>query len=143
MRHLKRALPLGFMTGALSVVVFHQGTIFLMFHLLRLMPTQGFDLTPMPPWGIAPLFTLMAAGGVLGVILAFLLRVLPVPDLLFGAVFGMVVGCLLVWEAIPYLRGIPGFQGWWVPARMWREVLLNAGWGFGTVFLLRPLSIRA
>lgn len=142
MRHLQRAIPLGFIAGALSIVAFHQGTVFLLFHVLRLVPNHGFDMAPMPPWGIPTLFLLIFAGGLLGIVLALLLRVTPVPDLAFGAVFGLVVGCLLVWEAVPYLRGLPGFQGWWVPGRMWREALLNAGWGFGAAFLLRPLSIR-
>ncbi|PZW48731.1 hypothetical protein C8P66_104148 [Humitalea rosea] len=142
MNHLKRAIPLGFLAGALSVLIFHQGTVFLLHHLAGLMPTPGFSFRPVPPYGVPQLFSLMFWGGIWGIVIALCLRLLPVPDLLFGFLFGAIVCSAFGWYVVTAMKGLPPFDGLWVFDRMWRALLLNGAFGWGTVFLMRPMSIR-
>lgn len=142
MKHSGRILLIGFLAGALSVAIFHQGTAFVLFHQFGLMPAAPFSLRPVPPLEVPQVVSLMFWGGLWGLLLALLLQLMPVPDLLFGTLFGAIACTVVFWYLVPWLKDLPMFSGLWVFDRMWRPLLLNAAWGFGTVFLMRPFSLR-
>ncbi|TPG58510.1 hypothetical protein EAH89_07840 [Roseomonas nepalensis] len=127
-RSLRRALVLGVPCGALSVPVFRDSTLFLLAKLARVMPDAAYASGP-GPYGLPLLgwFLLLGAAGSFGI--ALLLRLVPLPDLLFGAVVGL-AAAWLVPQHLP--RGTPDWVPWFT----------GAAWGWGTAFLLRPLALR-
>lgn len=137
-----RVLVFGFFAGALSVAIFHQGSVFLLFHHFGLLTIAPYSLRPLPPFGVPQVISQMFWGGVWGILLAMLLRRLLVPDLLFGLIFGAIACTAAGWYLVPWLKGQPMFSGLWVFDRMWRGLLLNGAWGFGAAFLMRPFSLR-
>ncbi|MBY0338728.1 MAG: hypothetical protein K2X11_19090 [Acetobacteraceae bacterium] len=147
---MKKVLLFGFVCGALSVVIFHQGTAFLMFHHAAKVPALAdifgrwnppFNVAPVPPFGVPTIASQAFWGGLWGIALAAILRATRVPDLATGFVFGAVVVTLTAFTLVAQLKGLPMFAGgnqqvWW------RAGLLNGAWGFGTVFLLRPFQLQ-
>jgi hypothetical protein len=142
-----RTILIGFLAGAVAVLVFHQGAAWLL-HLLTAKAGVGvgvfgrvgfpWSMAPARPFGVPQVVSWAFWGGVWGVLLAALLRGLRLPDLLFGFVFGAFVLTLVGFTLVATLKGLPQFAGgnrqlWW------RVGLLNGAWGWGTALLLRPL----
>jgi hypothetical protein len=138
-----RTALVGFAAGALSVLVFHQGTVALM-HLAGLA-NPPFPLRAVPPFGLPQLVSLAFWGGVWGVVIAAILAVRPSwPPLLVGLLVGG-VGCVLVgFTLVAALRGQPLMAGFDYN-RWWRSVLINGafGWGVGVLLLAARRVIRA
>ena len=144
-----RCLVLGFIAGVLGVLVFHQGTAFLLHHLapgvpeLRFIFGQApapFRMAPVPPLGVPAVLSAAFWGGAWGVALALLLRSGRVPVLLLGFLFGAVVLTLVAFTLVAALKGLPPFAGgdrqiWW------RAGLYNGAWGWGTALLLRAMPL--
>lgn len=150
---MKKVLVAGFICGALAVLAFHQGTLWVLHHQFPLIqsltgaadafrpPSPGFRMTPVPPFGVPQVVSLAFWGGVWGIVLAGLIRWARLPDLLGGFLLGAVVCTVVGFTVVASLRGAPLWAGgntliWW------RAALLNGAWGWGTAFLLRPFSLR-
>jgi hypothetical protein len=134
---IARALRGGFWTGAIAMVFFQQGATFLLFHLSHTVPDPGFSLAPMPAWGHMPqLVALALAGGVAGLLLSLVLRLLPLPDLLAGIAAGT-LGLSLLSDSLPVPPLATEAPGWWV------NLLANGAWGLGAAMLMRPLVLRS
>lgn len=148
-----RTIILGFFTGFVAVLVFHQGTAFLLHHLGNGVPgvvgifgTTGapFNLAPVPPFGVPTVVSQAFWGGVWGILLAAMLRRpmgVSLPDLLFGFVFGALAPTLVAFTVVAAAKGLPLFAGgnrlaWW------RAGLLDGAWGWGTALLLRSFPRR-
>lgn len=128
MEDLRRALLFGAPCGALSVIVFRDSTLFLLHHIAKVMPIAAYIQIAGPhglPW--IGWFCLLGAAG--GVLIGLFLRFAPLPDLISGAVLG-VVAFYFVPQHLP--RSTPP---WVLP-------LIGAAWGWGTAFLMRPLALR-
>jgi hypothetical protein len=70
-----------------------------------------------------------------------ILRATPVPDALFGFVFGALALSLVAFTLVASLKGLTSFAGG--NQQVWaRAALLNGAWGWGTAMLLRPLALR-
>ncbi|MCW8086785.1 hypothetical protein OF850_14205 [Roseococcus sp. MDT2-1-1] len=150
-------IALGFLMGALSIAIFHQGTLFLLFHHANAIPeaTQvigrvaapGWDLSrmmPNPPFGLPVplLLNQMFWGGVWGIVIAAVLHATPAPDLLTGFLVGA-VGCTLVAvTVVAGLKGLPPFAGGNVQTLL-RAALVNGAFGWGTALMLRPARLRS
>ena len=142
-----RTIFFGFLAGFVAVLVFHQGTAWLL-HVLAVKAQFGvgvfgragapFSMAPVQPFGVPTLLSAAFWGGVWGIALAAILRGTRLPDLLFGFVFGALVLTLVAFTVAATLKGQPLFAGYnqriW-----WRALLLNGAWGWGTALLLRPL----
>ncbi len=147
---MKKALTLGFVAGFLAVLVFHQGTAFLLNNYGNGMPDvvaifgrtgPAFNMAPVAPLGVPTVLSQAFWGGVWGIVLAIILRTTPVPDLLFSFVFGALALTLVAFTLVATMKGLPTFAGG--NQQVWaRAGLLNGAWGFGTAFLLRPLALR-
>ena len=125
---LRRALLFGAPCGAISVIVFRDSTLFLLHHLAKVMPLAAYVQT-IGPYGLPYVWWFCLLGAAGGFLIGLVLRWLPVPDLLTGAVLG-VGAAYLVPQYLP--RGTPP---WVLP-------LIGAAWGWGATFLMRPLSLR-
>jgi hypothetical protein len=137
MRHEHGAVPLprwliaGFVSGALSVLIFHQGALAVL-HALELTPRAPYAMDATAPFGIALLWSLAFWGGVWGVLLASTLaRVHGATFIVAAAVFGAVLPTLVAWLLVAPLRGQPVAAGF-APMAMVIGPIVNAAWGLGT-----------
>jgi hypothetical protein len=126
----------GFAAGALAVLVFHQGTLFLL-HLAGVIPRLPWSIAPVPPWGVPAIVNAMFWGGLWGIAFAALATRFPrgpgywVAAFLFGAVFLNLVG----WLVVPLFKHRPA--GFPPLDRMWIGLLIHGVWGIGAGVFLR------
>jgi hypothetical protein len=143
-----RTLLLGFAAGFVAVLVFHQGTAFLLYHVGNDIPavvsvfgktTAPFAMAPTKPLGVPVIFSQAFWGGVWGMALTLILVTLRPPAILFSTVFGALALTAVAVTLVPWLKGLPTWRGG-IP---WRGLLYNGAWGFGVaVMLLKPLGLR-
>ena len=144
-----RTILLGFVAGFVAVLVFHQGTAFLLYHVGNDIPavvsalgrtTAPFNMAPTKPLGVPVVFSQAFWGGVWGVVVTLILVKVRPPAILFATVFGAVVLTAVAVTLVPTLKGLPTWNG----AIPWRGPLYNGAWGFGlALMLLKPLKLRA
>jgi hypothetical protein len=128
---LPRWIVVGFLSGAISVLVFHQGAAALL-HALGLTPGAPYSMTPTAPWGIPQVGSLAFWGGVWGIAFAALLGRLDRGALVVASVFlGAVLPTLVAWFVVAPLKGQPPAAGG-VPGAMMIGPIVNAAWGLGT-----------
>lgn len=149
---MKKVLLFGFICGALAVIVFHQGTVWVLHHQFPLIKavtgaadafrpaTQGFSLRPVPPLGVPQVVSIAFWGGLWGILLAALIRWVRIPDLMGGFVIGL-LATLVGFTVVAQMKGLPMWGGG-NSINIWRAVLLNGAWGWGTAMLLRPFVLR-
>ena len=147
---MRKVLAVGFVCGALAVLVFHQGTVFLLHHQFWVLKAlgvpdafrpaaAGFNIRPVAPLGLPQVLSLAFWGGVWGIVLAALIRFARLPDLLTGLLLGAVVCTLVGFTLVSGLRGQPLLGA---NAITWARVMLvNGAWGWGAAFLMRPFQV--
>lgn len=143
-----RTIVLGFVAGFIAVLVFHQGTAFLLYHVGNDIPavvsvfgrtSPPFNMAPTRPLGVPVVLSQAFWGGVWGIVLAWILATLRPPAILFSTIFGALALTAVAVTLVPYLKGLPTWNG----AIPWRGLLYNGAWGFGVaLILLKPLSLR-
>jgi hypothetical protein len=135
-----RTVLLGFAAGVLSVLVFHQGTAWLL-HMAGQVPNPPYGTRPIPPFGVPQIVNQCFWGGLWGIVIAVLLRRFRVPDLLFGFLFGAVALGLTNWVVLPAIKGGAFFAGGDL-RRMAITVAIVGPFGWGVALLLRVLRNR-
>jgi hypothetical protein len=126
-----RWLLVGFISGAVSVLVFHQGAAALL-HALELTPRAPYSMNATAPLGVPQLWSIAFWGGVWGVALAAVLSRIHGAALIIAAtLFGAVLPTLVAWFVVAPLKGQPMAAGF-VPAAMLIGPIVNAAWGLGT-----------
>jgi hypothetical protein len=133
---LSRWAVAGFLSGAASVLIFHQGVVAL-FHFLALTRWQPYSLQPTSPWGVPQIWSLAFWGGLWGVLLAFsLARLAGMRLLLAATAFGAILPTLVAWFVVAPLKGQP-MAGGFVASAMALALIANGLWGLGTGIGLR------
>jgi hypothetical protein len=128
---MARWLTVGFVAGALSVLLFHQGAAALL-HALALTPRAPYSMAATAPFGIPQLWSIALWGGVWGVALAATLMQLRAAPLIVAAtLFGAVLPTLVAWFVVAPLKGQPIAAGF-APLAMLVGPIVNAAWGLGT-----------
>ena len=128
---LVRWIVVGFLAGAASVLIFHQGAAALL-HALQLTPRAPYSMQPTAPWGVPQLWSIAFWGGLWGVLLALALARIDGARLVLAAlVFGAVLPTLVAWFVVAPLKGQP-MAGGFNPATMVVGPIVNAAWGLGT-----------
>lgn len=128
---LSRWAIAGFLSGAASVLVFHQAAVAL-FHLLALTSRPAWSLQPTHPWGVPQVWSLAFWGGVWGVLLAVTFaRLEGVRLLLATLLFGAIAPTLVAWFVVAPLKGQP-MAGGFAAAAMALALVANGLWGLGT-----------
>jgi hypothetical protein len=124
-------IGVGFLAGALSVLVFHQGAVALL-NVLGLSERLPYSMQPTEPFGVPQLLSLVFWGGVWGVALAALLRRLDGGRLIVvSLLLGAMLPTLVAWFVVAPLKGQPMAAGF-VPLAMAFGVIVNGAWGLGT-----------
>ncbi len=137
---LPRLLLLGFLAGALAVLVTHQGTVWLL-HMGGWLPNPPYSLRPIPPFGVPAVLNSAFWGGLWGIALALLLRATGWPSLLTGLVFGALAASLVAWTVVPAIKGLPLFARGDV-SRLSRGPIINGAWGWGAAIFLGGMGVR-
>jgi hypothetical protein len=148
---MKKVILLGFLMGALSVFVFHQGLVYVLHHQFTVIQTvtgvpdafrpaaQGFSIRPVAPFGVPQVVSMAFWGGLWGILLAGMIRFLGLPDLLTGFLVGL-LATVVGFTVVATLRGTPMWAGGntvtWA-----RVILINGAWGWGAAFLMRPFQV--
>ncbi len=128
---LSRWVIVGFLSGAVAVLIFHQGAAALL-HALDVIARAPYSLQPTRPWGIPQLWSITFWGGLWGAVLAATLARLDDARLLIAAlVFGAIFPTLVAWFIVAPMKGQP-MAGGFVPAAMAVGLILNGAWGLGT-----------
>ena len=136
-----RRAALGFVAGALGVLIFHQGMLAIL-HVTGVTPGLPYNTTATPPLGVPQVLSAAFWGGVWGIVLVFLFW----PgrgtrrDWLAALAFGAVLPTLVAWFVVAPLKHRP-LAGGGVPAAMLTGILVNAAWGIGTMAILMLLWI--
>jgi hypothetical protein len=134
-RRFAPLVVIGFLAGAISVFVFHQGFIFIAWRL-GVLPNAPYSLEPTAPLGVPRVISSAFWGGLWGIVLAVLLERLRRTDwvwvgILFGGILPPLVGILVVAP----LKG--GAVVWPDAAMMLRSFIINGVWGLGAALLYR------
>ena len=130
-----RDLALGFLAGAIAVLVVHQVMIIILtqFGMIRGTP---YSMRPVPPFGVPTILNQMFWGGLWGMVFAAILDRLPArwPLVLVGLAFGVLGPVLFGWFVVAPIKGLPVAAGW-NPARMLNSILINGPFGIGAVYI--------
>ncbi|MGH8741825.1 MAG: hypothetical protein ACREUN_12985 [Burkholderiales bacterium] len=128
---LPRWVLVGFIAGALSVLVFHQGVLALLY-AFELAPRAPYAMAPTAPFGIPALWSIVFWGGIWGALLAASLGRLDGVRLVAAAVlFGALLPTLAALFLVAPLKGQPVVTGI-VPLVILIGGLVNGAWGLGT-----------
>jgi hypothetical protein len=133
-----RRAVLGFAGAALSVLVFHQGMVALLY--LLGMTGAPYSVAPVPPWGVPRIVDLCFWGGLYGIAFGLFLPRLSRRLWLDGLVLGVIAALVGMFIVAP-LKGSPVGAGW-NPVSWARSLLINGSWGIG-VGLILPCLLRA
>ena len=121
----------GFVAGALSVLIFHQGAVALL-NDLELTQRMPYSMAPTEPFGVPQVLSITFWGGIWGALFAAAFRRLDGARLVAASlVAGAVLPTLVAWFFVAPLKGQPMAAGF-VPMAMAFGVIVNGAWGLGT-----------
>ena len=136
-----RTVLVGFITGAVSVLIFHQAGFWIA-NELGYTRVPLYSLRPLPPWNVPTILSQAFWGGLWGVTVAFLVPRLPRP--LNGALgwilFAGIIVTLVNWFIVLPIKGLPMGNGFRMPGPIVLP-LDYALWGFG-MWLIAGLTRR-
>jgi hypothetical protein len=139
-----KTLLYGFVAGALSVIVFHQGMVLVLWLLGYAQNVPWNVRGTVPPFGVPVLLNQMFWGGLWGIGYAALGHWIPVaPIALRGAVYGL-LGPFLLGGGIlvPLIRRSGAFVWQWPAPRWIIGALIAASFGAGVALILNALGRR-
>jgi hypothetical protein len=134
-----RTVLVGFVAGALSVLVFHQ-LGFWIANELGYARAPLYSLRPVPPFGVPTILSLAFWGGLWGIAAAFLVPRPPSPfnGVLGWVLFAAVIVTLVNWFVVLPIKGAPMGGGFRMPGLV-VVPLVYALWGFGMWLIARLL----
>jgi len=141
LRGAARVVVVGFVAGALGVLIFHQGVILAMY-LAGLLPSPPYSMRATAPLGVPQVVSSAFWGGLWGIVLVWCMTTLRSADrlwaaLLFGGILPTLVGILVV---TPIKGGDP-LERLQI-AGLLRGFIINGAWGLGTAIFYRLATRR-
>jgi hypothetical protein len=131
-----KTASLAFVAGALGVIVFHQGFIFILY-LLHLVPIAPYSFRPTSPLYVPQVLSQSFWGGIWGICMIFAMeRIRGANHLWLAFLFG---GILLPLVAIVIVTPLKGgnIADWLTLQRLFFAFVINAVWGLGAALLYR------
>jgi hypothetical protein len=96
---------LGFLAGAVAVITAHEAITYGLSQVV-LTGRTGWDMQPVPPWGVPRVLNSMFWGGLWGVLFALAYDWLPGGTAwLKGLICGLVVAVAGSWTLVPLIKG--------------------------------------
>jgi hypothetical protein len=140
-RQAARLVIIGFVAGAIGVLVFHQGVILIMY-LLGVLPSGPYSMKATAPFNVPQVLSSAFWGGLWGIVLVWLMTTVRAADrlwvaLLFGGVLPTLVGILVV---TPLKGGDPASRLQF--AMLLRGFIINGAWGLGAALTYRLAQRR-
>lgn len=134
-----RTVFVGFIAGALGVLIFHQ-LGFWIANELGYARAPLYNLRPVPPWGVPTILSMAFWGGLWGIAAAFLVPRLPgvLSGLLGWVLFAAIVVTLINWFIVFPVKGAPMGGGFRMPG-LAVVPLVYALWGVGMWLIARLL----
>jgi len=139
MFHISKPIFLGCVAGAISVLVFHQTTLQLLFWL-GMAPQAAFRVGVVAPFNAPMVLSVTFWGAVYGAVFGVLAPRLQAPILVKGLIAGL-FAMLMSWFVIRPLAGHPVALGWQTAA-MLRSAIACFMWGIGITLILPLLHPR-
>jgi hypothetical protein len=131
-----RSVVVGFVAGALGVLLFHQ-IVVLIFHVAGLIPFAPYSLAPTEPLGVPRFLSDTFWGGVWGILLVLLMSTVRGADRLWVAVlFGAILLPLVYVLVVLPLKGAPAGPLLSAPSIAF-ALIVNGAWGLGTFVFWR------
>jgi hypothetical protein len=141
-------MVLGFVAAAISVLIVHEGIIYLL-NAAGYIQGRGWAMTPaIPPWGVPRLVNNVFWGGLWGVLFALVYEWVPGGwSWLKGLIYGLFIVVVSNWVLLPLIKGqifgLPNqiLFGGWNPQRMLIVACIVGGFGLGLGIvygLMRP-----
>jgi hypothetical protein len=130
---------LGFIAGAISLLIFHQGMLEVL-HFAGAGP-PAWSVQPVPPFGIPRVVDLCFWAGLWGALFGLLLPRFTWPLWLCGILLGFAAAAV-AWFVVAPLKGLPIASGW-VPINLARSLLINGFYGLGVGLILPLLMPRS
>src|SRR5262249_18881534 len=135
-RRAARIVIIGFVAGAIGVLVFHQGIVLAMY-MLGLLPSPPYSMNATEPFGVPQVVSSAFWGGLWGIALVWCMAALRGADRLWVAVlFGGVLPTLVFVLVVTPLKGgdpMARLQ----TATLLRGFVINGAWGLGTALAYR------
>lgn len=126
-----RWLLTGFVAGAISVLIFHQGA-FAILNMLDVTQHPLYSMTATHPLGLPSIWSLALWGGIWGLIFAaFFMPLWGGALVSAGVLFGAFVLSAVAWFVVAPIKG-HGIAGGAVPMAMAAAMIANGAWGLGT-----------
>ena len=141
MTNWMRTVIVGFVAGALGVLIFHQFG-FWVTNEMGLTRAQLYSMRGVPPWGVPTIVSSAFWGGLWGIAAAFLVPRLPAElgGVLGWILFAAIIVTLVNWFVVLPLKGAPVGGGFRMPGVI-VVPLVYAFWGFGMWVIARRLRI--
>ncbi len=129
---MKAPLPrmaIGFVAAALSVLTFHQITVWVLSLIGMVPPGAAYNLAGVPPWGVPRVLNLCFWGGLYGAVYGLLWPGFTKPAWLSGLITGIIAGLVGLF-VVAAIKGLPLAGGWSIQA-IARSLIINGAWGVG------------
>jgi hypothetical protein len=130
---------LGFIAGAISLLIFHQGLLEVFY--LAGAGGPSWSVQPVSPFGVPRVVDLAFWAGLWGLLFGLLMPRFTWPMWVCGILLGF-VAALAGWFIVAPIKGLPIAAGW-VPINMARSLLINGFFGLGVGLILPLLMPRS
>ena len=134
---LVRTLACGFIAGAVSFVIFHQGGFWLAKQFGLGAGTQ-WSVVATKPWGVPQLVSYLFWTGLWGALAAIIVPSAKLPAWLGWTLFGAIVVIAFNWFVVLPLKGAPMGGGFRMPGVIVAPVIYGI-WGLGMWLIYRAL----
>jgi hypothetical protein len=137
MSNWMRTALVGFIAGALSVLIFHQ-LGFWISNELGFTRASLYNMRPVPPWAVPTIVSSAFWGGLWGIVAAFLVPRLPgaLGGVLGWILFAAIVVSLVNWFVVLPIKGLPVGGGFRMPGVVVVPIVYGV-WGFGMWLIAR------
>ena len=133
-----RTILIGFIAGAVSVLIFHQLGFWISKELGYSPQAVIYNMRPVPPWGVPFIVSAAFWGGLWGIVAAFLVPRLPgaLGGVLGWVLFAAIVVTLVNWFVVLPIKGAPVGSGFRMPGVVVVPVVYGL-WGLGMWLIAR------